>query len=53
MAWTGDGRLVLLVRSAGRTLVGVWRPGQKRIATRVVRLPASNSGSDTFAPWET
>lgn len=51
MAWTDDGRLVLLADSGGRTLVGVWRPGQKRIATKAVRLPARNSGSDTFVFW--
>lgn len=51
MAWTRDGRLVLLAESAGRTLVGVWRPGEKRIATKTVRLPARNSGSDTFVLW--
>jgi hypothetical protein len=51
MAWTGDGRLVFLARNAGRYTVAVWRPGQKRIATRRVQIPNRNSGSDTFVVW--
>jgi hypothetical protein len=51
MAWTGDGRLVFLTRAAGRYVVAVWRPGQKRIAARPVQIPNRNSGSDTFVVW--
>jgi hypothetical protein len=51
MAWTGDGRLVFLARTAGREVVAVWRPGQKRIAARPVQVPNRNSGSDTFVVW--
>jgi hypothetical protein len=47
-AWTGDGRLVTLAESEGATLVGVWKPGDERIAVRRVRLPERNSGSDSF-----
>jgi hypothetical protein len=48
MSWTSDGRLVILAKSGGRELVGLWRPGDKRIAVRRVRLPHRNSGSDAF-----
>jgi hypothetical protein len=51
MSWTSDGRLVMLARTAGRDVVAVWRPGEKRIAVRRVRLPARNSGSDAFVVW--
>ena len=47
VAWTNDGRLVLLAQSGGRQIVGVWRPGEKRIGVRRVRL-ARNAGSDSF-----
>jgi hypothetical protein len=50
MAWTDDGRLVLLARSGDRDLVAVWRPGQRRLAIKPVRLPRRAGGSDTFAP---
>jgi hypothetical protein len=49
MSWTNDGRLVLLARSMGRDLVAVWRPGQRRLAIRTVRLRPRTSGSDSFA----
>jgi hypothetical protein len=51
MSWTRDGRLVLLAESAGRDLVAVWRPGQKRIGVRPVRLPRRSGGSDSFVVW--
>jgi hypothetical protein len=51
MSWTTAGRLVILARTAGREVVGVWRPGQKRIAVRRLSLPARNSGSDSFVVW--
>jgi hypothetical protein len=50
-AWTDDGRLVCLARTARNNVVAVWRPGQRRIATRRVQIPNRNSGSDTFAVW--
>ena len=50
MAWTRDGRLVLLAESVGKDVVAVWRPGQKRLKVKTVRLPGRrNAGSDTFA----
>jgi hypothetical protein len=51
MSWTSDGRLVILGETAQRDVVAVWQPGQKRIAVRRVRLPARNSGSDSFVVW--
>ena len=55
MAWSGDGRLVMLAQTNGprgtRNLVAVWKPGQRQIALRPVLLPARNNGSDTFAIW--
>jgi hypothetical protein len=51
MSWASDGRLVLLASTAGRDVVAVWKPGKARIAVRPVKLPARNSGSDTFVAW--
>jgi hypothetical protein len=51
MAWTNDGRLVLLSESGGKDVVAVWRPGEARLAIKTVRLPdRSDSASDSFAP---
>jgi hypothetical protein len=50
MQWTTDGRLVFLAETNARTVVAVWRPGQKRIRVRPIDLPARNSGSDSFVP---
>lgn len=50
IAWTHDGRLVLLGESNGKEVVAVWRPGWPRLAVKTVRLPERNSGSDSFAP---
>ena len=50
MAWTNDGRLVVLGHSLGRDLVAVWRPGQRRLAIKTVRLGLRTGGSDSFAP---
>ncbi len=51
MAWTDDGRLVLLVRTGnGNEVVAVWRPGQAHLALKFVQLPdRSNNGSDSIA----
>ncbi|MCP9485372.1 MAG: hypothetical protein MSC30_05905 [Gaiellaceae bacterium MAG52_C11] len=51
MSWTSDGRLVMLAETDQRNVVAVWRPGQKRIRVRPVRIPARNSGSDAFVVW--
>ena len=50
IAWTDDGRLVLLGANAGGDVVAVWRPGDKRLRLRPVELPDRDGGSDTFAP---
>jgi hypothetical protein len=49
MSWTSERRLVMLAQVGDRDAVAVWRPGQKQIAVRAIRLPARDSGSDTFA----
>src|SRR5689334_21701988 len=55
MAWASGGRLVMLAQTDGpsgnRDLLAVWKPGQRHIALRPVRLPARNSGSDAFVIW--
>ncbi len=50
MAWTRDDRLVMLFRAADTTKIGVYRPGDRAVALRRVRLPAPNGGSDSFVP---
>lgn len=51
MAWTDDGRLVLLGESGGRDVVAVWRPGLRQLAVKTLQLPErGDSGSDSFAP---
>jgi hypothetical protein len=50
IAWTHDGRLVLLGESGGRDIVAVWRPGDAELTLKTVRLPERSGGSDTFAP---
>jgi hypothetical protein len=52
MAWTDDGRLVILAETRGKGTVAVWRPGQRRLAVRPVRLTRRTGGSDAFAPLE-
>jgi hypothetical protein len=50
MAWTDDGRLVLLGESNGKDVVAVWRPGQRRLGIKTLSLPdRSDNGSDSFA----
>ena len=50
MAWTRDGRLVVLGRRKERDFVAVWRAGQRRLAVKSVRLSErASNGSDTFA----
>jgi hypothetical protein len=52
MAWTRDGRLVVLTGTAALgQVVAVWRPGQPRLALRPVRLPEPNPGTSTLAIW--
>ena len=51
MAWTGDGRLLLLgsFDRVGDALAQ-WRPGQDRLAVCRLRLPADRAGSPIFVP---
>jgi hypothetical protein len=52
MAWTGDGRLVVLTQTAtGGQVVAVWRPGQPRLALGQLTLPTPSPGTDTLAIW--
>jgi hypothetical protein len=52
MAWTGDGRLVVLTQTATLgQVVAVWRPGQPRLALRQITLPTPSPGTDTLAIW--
>jgi hypothetical protein len=52
MAWTGDGRLVVLTQTATvGQVVAVWRPGQRRLALRQLTLPTPSPGTDTLAIW--
>lgn len=50
MAWTSDGRLVLLLAGGGRTVLAVWFPGSHTLRVRPVDLPATSGNSDTFVP---
>jgi hypothetical protein len=50
LQWLPDGRLAYLARGGHGTL-GLWRPGQPAFALRRVRLPAEDSGSDSFAAF--
>jgi hypothetical protein len=52
MAWSRDGRLVILAESAGKDVVAIWKPGRQRLAVRTVQLPDRAGGSDTFAPLQ-
>jgi hypothetical protein len=49
MAWTADGRFVVLGEDGRGGFVAVWRPGEKRLALKRVRLPERAGGSDSFA----
>jgi hypothetical protein len=52
MAWTGDGRLVVLTGTATLGhVVAVWRPGQPRLALRQIKLPTPSPGTNTLAIW--
>ena len=49
LAWTGDGRLVLLGENDDGAFVVVWRPGQRTLRLKPVRLPERDGSSDAFA----
>jgi len=36
VGWTADGRLVIAARGGGRTVVGLWKPGQRTLPVRSV-----------------
>lgn len=48
MQWSHDGRLVLLAETGRGSVIAVWRPGDRRLAVRRVRIPARTTGSDSF-----
>ncbi len=50
MEWTSDGRLVILGEDDQRDFVAVWRPGQRALAVKTLRLPQRVGYSDSFAP---
>ena len=50
MAWTDDGRLILLGEDDDGGFVAVWRPGQHTLPLKRVRLPERDGASDAFAP---
>ena len=45
VAWTTDGRLVLLVGDASGVRVGVYRPGDRAVALRRAEIPVPGGGS--------
>jgi hypothetical protein len=49
MAWTADGRLVLLGHDDSGDFVAVWRPGAQRLALKRIDLGERSGGSDSFA----
>lgn len=56
VAWTSDGRLVMLARTPTTSplthaVIAMWRPGDKSLAVRSVHIPARNGGSDSFIAW--
>ena len=52
MAWTGDGRLIVLTETATLgQVVAVWQPGQPRLTLRQLTLPTPSPGTDTLAIW--
>lgn len=56
MSWTSDGRLVIRAQTptrgpASHDVIALWRPGEKSLTVRSVRIPARGSGSDSFIAW--
>jgi hypothetical protein len=55
MDWAPRHRLVILAAPMGRgvpnTVVAVWRPGERRLHVRALRIPLRGSGSDSFVVW--
>ncbi|HZR92519.1 MAG TPA: hypothetical protein VFA44_08960 [Gaiellaceae bacterium] len=50
-AWASGKELVMLAETAQHDVVATWRPGQRQLQLRRVRLPERNSGSDSFVVW--
>lgn len=48
LAWTSDQRLVIVAQGGGRTAIGIWRPGSRRL--QVGTLPGL-SGYSAFVPF--
>jgi hypothetical protein len=46
--WIDDGRLVLLLRGGGRTVVAVWRPGSTTTPLVPIELPADSGALGGF-----
>lgn len=36
VAWTADDRLVVIAQGGGRTVLGLWKPGQTTLRVRTV-----------------
>jgi hypothetical protein len=51
ITWTDDGRLILLTRISGRDALAVWRPGERRIASGYLHLPAPHGGQAGMVAW--
>ena len=50
MAWTRDGRLVLLSQKGGKFVLALWRPGEDRLTVKTLPLRDQRDGSsDSFA----
>jgi hypothetical protein len=49
LEWTSDGRLVLLGDDHRGEFVAVWRPGERHLRIKSIKLPQRTSGSDSFA----
>jgi hypothetical protein len=49
LAWTDDGRLVLLGEDDAGGFVAVWRPGEPQLAVARLRIPERDGASDSFA----
>ena len=50
MAWTRDGRLLLLSHKSGRFAVALWRPGEESLTVKTLSIhDRRNGSSDSFA----
>ena len=51
IAWTPTNTLAILAEAGNASFIGLWRPEDASIRVRRVRLPARQSGSDSFVAW--